>query len=190
MATGYGAGLGFTCASFSASQASSSYGYAGYGFSAHNGCGALVHLVPLDFPVGELHLDLVPNLIGGFGVRLGTLLGSKFFRVGGPASPVAIAIRGELEAGVQTIAAYPTSCAAYYTYGSTSCPNPNWATTAQTEGVAVLQGGGAVQSSYALTRALSLEGTLAAGVSVWLASTDIGGTGVAPYFTAILGVRL
>lgn len=85
MSVGASAGIGVLCSSVGDSKGSA------------GGCGFLLHFVPLDFPVGDLFVDMSFGDFSGYGgsafFRPGFEIGSPWFRVGGVASPVDLSVR-------------------------------------------------------------------------------------------------
>jgi hypothetical protein len=139
------------------------------------GCGLAVRFVPVDISIGQLQIDYVAGESGGSGGRFGFALGSKFFPVGGPATPVALAIRGQ----------------AAFLYQSTP-QDPN---NSDFYGP---QLGALLQVSYAATRLIAIDGSIAGGVEYVNVDENPsfvnyafgGSNGFGGYFQLLAGVRL
>jgi hypothetical protein len=144
----------FSTQTFSNSSASATGG----------GCGFLLRLIPIDFFVGNTHVDLHFAGVGAFGLTAGLDLGSPFFQLGGPTSPFALAVRGKFDfvyKSVDMTESSPSASAATTTFTTTFLGGGLGVTT---------------EGSLALTHALSIDFGLAGGALLGgLIATDIPG---------------
>jgi hypothetical protein len=160
--------------------------------AAGGSCGYLMRANVVDFPVGNFHVNFTYNearpssfatcdsctpnpatssksLGGGFGVDLG----SMFMQLGGPTSPVSMAVRGQFDVVVDAVSA-----------ASSSSSSASGILTGGTLGLAL-------PFAFGVSRVVSIDATIAGGLvaGAFPGNSNFHG-GVGPYFQLAAGPRL